>query len=617
MTAHTRWQRWSWPLALTALALLAVGLRLYAIDRQSLWADEGISRTYALRSVDVIIGEALRGLHPPFYYLVLHGWSRLVGTGVAELRALSALAGAVGVVVTTVLARRWAGPGAALVTALAALTAPLAIHYGQEARMYSLVMTLASVLWLWYDEWSRHGRRRALIGYGISATALIFSHAFTPTVIVVPAVLGALQLWRSRRWPLLAGWGIGHLILAAISLAWMLLNRERLAAWPAGATAPWYTMPFDMLASFSLGRDPPSALYVWLVPFGVLLVASLGRLDGRMPPWAPLLWCGVPLLALMLLSLEQPYYRPRFLLLALPAFHLLLGRGAAVLQAALARRTRHVMPIAAALLAVAAIGPLQREWFDPAAWRDDFRGVSAAIERSARDDDIIIANGHAQFDALQAYLERPLRREVVPRVRPLDRVAVEHQLGALGDQPRRVYAVYYVLHEADPEQVIPAWLTANSFIGGSRWYGGVQLAIYELAHLDGPARPVDITFADAIALTHVRVGPDAVLPGDAVLIELDWQLQDAATPLDVFVHLVDAAGRIVAQYDGPLASADAAQHVTQRIALVTTRDDAPGWHRILVGVVRAADGTRLTASVAGDALEVAEVALIAPQAAAP
>jgi hypothetical protein len=145
----------------------------------------------------------------------------------------------------------------------------------------------------------------------------------------------------------------------------------------------------------------------------------------------------------------------------------------------------------------------------------------------------------------------------------------------------------------------------------------VQLAIYELAQLDDPPRPVDITFADAIALTHVRLGPDAVLPGDAVLIELDWQLRDVATPLDVFVHLVDASGRIVAQYDGPLASAGAARRVTQRIALVTTRDDVPGWHRILVGVVRATDGTRLTASAAGDALELAEVALIMPQAAAP
>jgi len=148
MTGSTFWRRWAWPLALVGLALLALGLRLYAIDRQSIWADEGISRTYALRPADVIVREAARGLHPPFYYLVLHAWSRLVGSGVAELRALSALAGALGVVVTVVLARRWAGNHAAAVTALVSLTAPLAIHYGQEARMYSLVMTLTAVAWL-------------------------------------------------------------------------------------------------------------------------------------------------------------------------------------------------------------------------------------------------------------------------------------------------------------------------------------------------------------------------------------------------------------------------------------------------------------------------------------
>jgi len=616
MTGSTFWRRWAWPLALVGLALLALGLRLYAIDRQSIWADEGISRTYALRPADVIVREAARGLHPPFYYLVLHAWSRLVGSGVAELRALSALAGALGVVVTVVLARRWAGNHAAAVTALVSLTAPLAIHCGQEARMYSLVMTLTAVAWLCYDEWSRHGRRRALVGYGISATALILSHAFTPAVIIVPAALGAWQLWRSRRWWLLGIWGVGHLAMAVISIAWLSLNRERLAAWPTGA-AHWYAIPFDTFASFSLGRDPSTALHAWLVVFAVVLVASLGRLRGQAAPWAPLLWWSVPILILMLVSLEQPYYRPRFLLLALSAFHILLGRGAAVLHAALIHRTRHVVPVTALLLVAAAISPLHREWFDPGAWRDDVRGVSAAIERSARDDDVIIANGHAQFDALQAYLERPLRREVVPRVRPLERAAVEHQLDALGDRPRRIYAIYYVLHEADPESVIPTWLTANSFIAGSRWYGGVQLAVYELAQLDGAYRAVDAVFADTVALEQVRIGPEAVLPGDAVLLELDWRLEAVATPLNVFVHLVDAAGRIIAQYDGPLAPAGAAGRQTQRIALVTSRDDAPGQHRVLVGVVRASDGLRLAMSATNDAFELAEVALITPQAAEP
>ncbi len=46
------------------------------------------------------------------------------------------------------------------------------------------------------------------------------------------------------------------------------------------------------------------------------------------------------------------------------------------------------------------------------------------------------------------------------------RMALRHQ---------RVYAVFYVPYEADPDQVVQSWLNENGCRSSNQWFGGVQL----------------------------------------------------------------------------------------------------------------------------------------------
>ncbi len=59
-----RWRRWGLWLALAALLLLALGLRLYRLDAQSLWNDEGTSVALAGRDLATITRSAALDIHP-------------------------------------------------------------------------------------------------------------------------------------------------------------------------------------------------------------------------------------------------------------------------------------------------------------------------------------------------------------------------------------------------------------------------------------------------------------------------------------------------------------------------------------------------------------------------
>src|SRR5687767_1476745 len=63
---------------LLLLALLAgFGLRLYQLGGESLWYDETVSVYLAGQSLPALIAHTARDIHPPAYYLLLHGWRAL------------------------------------------------------------------------------------------------------------------------------------------------------------------------------------------------------------------------------------------------------------------------------------------------------------------------------------------------------------------------------------------------------------------------------------------------------------------------------------------------------------------------------------------------------------
>ncbi|MFQ5343893.1 MAG: glycosyltransferase family 39 protein, partial [Anaerolineae bacterium] len=138
MTRRQRWLLW-------AILLLALGLRVFQLDGQSLWYDEGTSVALAGRGLGNITRSAAADIHPPFYYYLLHGWTALVGFSPTAVRSLSALIGTILVALTWVLGRQLFGPTVGLTAAFLAAVSPFQVYYSQETRMYILAAMLGAL----------------------------------------------------------------------------------------------------------------------------------------------------------------------------------------------------------------------------------------------------------------------------------------------------------------------------------------------------------------------------------------------------------------------------------------------------------------------------------------
>jgi hypothetical protein len=131
-----------------------------------------------------------------------------------------------------------------------------------------------------------------------------------------------------------------------------------------------------------------------------------------------------------------------------------------------------------------------------------------------------------------------------------------------------------------------------------------------------PVQTREARFGDTIALR----GYDLATTAGELRVSLHWQAL-ATPPADyqVFVHLVDGSGRLVAQHDAPPAGLptslwDAGDEVVDAHVLKLPEGLAPGRYRLVVGLYHLPDGQRLPAADASgrapdDALPLADVAL--------
>src|ERR1700677_1724768 len=125
---------------LAFITLLALGLRSYRLDAQSIWLDEASSWHCAQAAwpdlADKIIdsGEC----NPPLYFALLKLWIAVKGDSGAAMRSLSVLFGTLTVSLLGWFVGRLAGAGPGCLAALLLAAAPFHIEFSQEARCYAL-----------------------------------------------------------------------------------------------------------------------------------------------------------------------------------------------------------------------------------------------------------------------------------------------------------------------------------------------------------------------------------------------------------------------------------------------------------------------------------------------
>lgn len=263
-------------IALSAIILVGFSLRCWNLGSESLWFDEAYT-AFAAQQAPARLVEIVRvDNSPPLYYLLMHFWTATFGESELALRAPSAVAGSIALILTAHLARRWLDDPLAELAAIAlGAVSFLLIRYAHEARGYELFALAALIAAAAMPAWCERGRAGAMIAVVIPLSAMTWIH--------------------NAAWLYVGGFAIAMLILPKnVSLGRRLSRAILPIAIVTVLFLPWLATLTRQMQKMSGGFWIPTpdltTLYYTIVtatgvkplPVGNLIKESFGRLQ---PMW--------------------------------------------------------------------------------------------------------------------------------------------------------------------------------------------------------------------------------------------------------------------------------------------------------------------------------------------
>ncbi len=201
------------------LIFISFFISVYNIERESLWYDEGWT-TWAIHdqvespnsigeTVQYVrdsltnMMERIRGdVHPPLYYALLDIWTLLVGDSVLMVRLFSTLVALTGLAATYAIGRMLFDRYTGLMAVVILGTAGFFVYYTREARMYSLLLSLAALSMWAFLRWLQRTSKVRVGVYALLMAGLLYTHYFGALVIMTQAVYLAViwvVCWRIKR----------------------------------------------------------------------------------------------------------------------------------------------------------------------------------------------------------------------------------------------------------------------------------------------------------------------------------------------------------------------------------------------------------------------------------
>jgi hypothetical protein len=279
-----------WPAILYGLvALAAVAFAFVGLSASSYWIDELFTAYLIDPHADLAqrMQRILRDVHPPLYYLALHGWADAFGRSEAALRAFSALCAGSALLVFAAGVRRVARPAAIAFACAVAATSTFWFEQAQNARNYAWLMLLASGLLAA----ALHLRRRVREAAGFplaawlllsllgAAASLSHSYLLLGTGMLLLYLIATLPDLRLRAALALSG--------AAILGTYLVFAWFQLHAMERDFSADWFRSDLGfigqhLLRALGAGLSHPAAVVV-----AALLVALAWRRARRGADVAP------------------------------------------------------------------------------------------------------------------------------------------------------------------------------------------------------------------------------------------------------------------------------------------------------------------------------------------
>jgi mannosyltransferase len=569
-------------IALIAAVWVAAALRMYRLDFQSIWWDEGHSIAMASASLSQIATLPGMDVHPPGYFWALHIWMALFGLSEFSLRFLSLAFSLLTVTLTARFARELMAPDrkkgwyAAALTGLLAAIYPFSIAYAQEVRMYAAIifLTTLSTYALWHIVSPTHdvpitrtGRWRWVAIYPLATAAALYTHYFFVFVVVFQNLVWlawAMLLSpssRERRTRILMWLGTQAGVLA------LFAPQLRLALAQTTSYANPNLLPPHLGAylsrcwhAFSIGQTAVSSLQQWTASLmaGLSLLLVILLLIAKPYPTRArvaflLAWLLVPLGLYFGVLQLRPSFEPRYLALVTPAVLLVWGWGIVELAAqspgAYGRRWQQLLDAAAACIILLPLAAGTHSYFTNAqSFKDDSQGVVAWLTENSTSQDIVYVDVPHPFHYYASRIPAPTEYLFV------DVHTIAEKLNAEASSRERLFWVTWRGSDTDPRGVVPFMLDKAGTRLGDQDFRGYHVKWWQLPpqprfSLPDNLTPSSFVFGGFLSLDGVAFN-DAADAGEEVFITCHFSL---ITPTDLdlraSLRLRDANGQMLLPTD--------------------------------------------------------------------
>lgn len=634
-------RRWKLGLAVVIL-LIGTGLRLHRIADQSLWHDEGNSLRLAERDVNALIDATGRDIHPPGYYLVLKGWTTIVGTSELGLRSLSMFWSVITLAAVMALGRAFSGWYTASLAGLLLAVQPFAIYYAQETRMYAQLGALSMlslwVLWRFLGaakhqwHWERHwewGRKwHWALALALINTLGLYTHYTYPFTMLAQGIYVVWASWpQTRKIPMLGQYVALNLLTLLLFAPWFSTAYDQITTWPTTGDTTTFTARMERVFAISVYGNTATDLawVVYVLPLGLFVVAIFA-IWKRPALLLPMLLCAFSVGSL-LLSGAYREANLKFLLPAQAAFVILIAAGLAQIG-----RIRPPFGwLGASVLVLILLAPfndyLDRLYNDTAYQRSDYRTISTLINTLETDDSAVILNAPNQQEVFSYYFDGDSTVIGLPRGLGGDDGATRAETEAMIQQNNRIFLVLWGQQERDPNAVVQSTLDSNAYVVGRQWITDVELVQYAIldAPPSRPLTPLDVQFGDMLTLTGFSLSAETFVAGrgDVLGVTLYWQ---ADAPVKdryaVSVQVLRADGVLADQHDSepannlrPTTSFQPHEVVLDNHGLILNHTLSAGQYTLNVVVYDTTDPNQRLQPSTGEPnaiVQLATLALVAP-----
>ena len=346
---------------LTALVVLvSVLARLHSAS--ALWLDETLSVNISRLPLSELPEALRRDGSPPLYYLLLHGWMELFGTGSDAVRALSSLFSLACLPAAWLAGRQVADRSTGWYAVLLVGSSPFVVRYSAETRMYSLILLMVLFGVAALHRALKEPTTRRLAPVALLSGLLLLTHYWA---LYLLAVVGVTLLALSVRGKdaraarrCAAALAAGGLLFAPWLPSFVFQARHTGTPW---VRPPKSSAVLDTLATWSGGRTLAGLLLVLLL-VGAAVVALLGRplaggvvLSGRVDRRVGFLLVaglGSLVLGVVIAAVGSAGYAPRYSSVAVGPFLLAVAIGLRLLPF---RASRGLLALTVALGLVGAV----------------------------------------------------------------------------------------------------------------------------------------------------------------------------------------------------------------------------------------------------------------------